>query len=129
MDYRRHHFVFFNPDFEAFLRDTKTALDAHQLPHRVFDEIFSDTNLTPHPSCNGSAFPSICMHRQLGHLHLLSSCEVGFHLHAFLGEGEPLGETSFLPTSVAQDVDGVRSAHRWHDNLDRQLAHEVLHSR
>ena len=55
LDYKRHHYVFFNPDFEVFLRDTKTALDAHQLPHRVFDEIFSDSNLTPHPSCNGSA--------------------------------------------------------------------------
>ncbi len=72
MDYRRHHYVFFNPDFEMFLRDTKTALDAHQLPHRVFDEIFSDTNLTPHPSCNGSAFPLMSMRCQLRHPRLSS---------------------------------------------------------
>ena len=54
-DYRRHHFVIFNPDFEMFLRDVKTALDAHQLPIRVFDALFGDTNITPHPDCNGCA--------------------------------------------------------------------------
>ena len=52
-DYRRRHFVVYNPDFEMFLRDVKTALDAHQLPVRVFDAIFGDTNLTPHPDCDG----------------------------------------------------------------------------
>ena len=55
MDYKRHHYVFFEPDFETFLRNTKTALDAHQLPHRVLEEVFSDTNLTAHPPCDGSA--------------------------------------------------------------------------
>ncbi len=52
-DYRRRHFVIYNPDFEMFLRDVKTALDTHQLPVRVLEAIFGDTNLTPHPDCSG----------------------------------------------------------------------------
>ena len=52
-DYRRHNYLTFNPDYNMFLRDMKTALDTHQLPHRVFEDIFGDTDLTPHPDCNG----------------------------------------------------------------------------
>ena len=54
-DYRRHHFVIYNPDFEMFLRDVKTALDAHQVPIRIFDALFGDTNIVPHPDCSGCA--------------------------------------------------------------------------
>jgi hypothetical protein len=34
-EYRRRHFVDYEPDFEQFVRNLKVALDAHQLPHRV----------------------------------------------------------------------------------------------
>ena len=51
--YRRQHLVEYEPDFEVFIRNLKAALDAHQLPHRAFDELFSDTDRTRHPSCEG----------------------------------------------------------------------------
>ena len=54
-DFKDRHFVTYDPDYETFIRNVKTALDAHQLPHRVFDEIFSDTNRATHPSCHGCA--------------------------------------------------------------------------
>lgn len=52
-DYRRKHFVSYNPDYDLFIRDVKVALDEHQVPQRVFNEIFSDTNRVAHPTCEG----------------------------------------------------------------------------
>ena len=53
-DYRQRRFVQHNPDFEAFLRELKTALDANQLPLRAIEEIFADHDLVKHPDCNGT---------------------------------------------------------------------------
>ncbi len=57
-EHRRRHFVEYEPDFEVFIRNLKVALDGHQLPRRAFDELFSDTNLTRHPDCDGCATPA-----------------------------------------------------------------------
>ena len=66
-EHRRRHFVEYEPDFEVFIRNLKVALDGHQLPRRAFDELFSDTNLTRHPDCDGCADPHDAILLPSGH--------------------------------------------------------------
>ena len=43
-----------DPEFEAFLEHPKRGLDMRQLSLRMLQQVLSDINIVPHPTCCGS---------------------------------------------------------------------------
>ena len=87
-----------------------------KFPIRIFDALFGDTNIVPHPDCSGCA--------AVGDAGIPTGIHLALHKKCWC-----FGATSMLTLVVFtmwQDMDGVRSTHRWHHNVGCQLAHQIL---